>query len=88
MSQIAIDKSSSKIPFIYFGTYCFAGFSVLTYMSYKGFSKASLRFKPDRDKTAKMKMSKSMLLSGIAKGALGLGLYSLGFVYLAMNLDV
>jgi hypothetical protein len=87
MSGIVEENPSSR-PFIYFGAYCFGGVSLLSYFTYRGFTRAMLKTKVNRPSGEKLALSKMGAVGGLWKAGLAMGVYVAGFVYLAMNLNL
>lgn len=81
-------ESTSSRPFVYFGAYCFGGVSLLSYVAYRGFSQAAKKIKIDRPIGERLQLSKMTSVGGIWKAGMVLGLYLVGFTYLAYNLNL
>ena len=81
-------QMNSNRPFIYFGAYCFGGVSLLSYVAYRGFSKAAHKIKIDRPIGQRLQLSKMASVGGVWKAGLAMGLYLAGFTYLAYNLNL
>ena len=88
MEQDSSPSSHTKIPLAVFGGYCLGGFSLLSYMSYNIFVKAATRIKQNRPKGQRLMLSKMGAYGGLWKGLVAMGLYSLGFTYMVLNLDI
>ena len=73
---------------MYFGIYCFGGLSMLSYVTYKTFSKASMRIKVDKPKGQRLRLSGMGSYPGLLKGMALMGVYLAGFGYLTMNLKL
>lgn len=74
--------------FVYFGAYCFGGVTLLSYIAYRGFSKAALKMKINRPSGQRLKLSKMTSYGGIWKAGLAMTIYVAGFTYLAYNLNL
>ena len=88
MDILTQSEKTPKVPIVFFGAYCLGGFSLLSYMSYKIFVKAATRIKLNRPKGEKLMLSKMSAFGGLRKGLLVMGLYSIGFTYMILNLDI
>lgn len=86
-SKINVINDSNNY-FWYLGAYCFGGVSLLSLLAYQGFKQAAHRIKVDRPIGEKLQLSKMASAGGLWKGGLAVGVYLLGFGYLAMNLNL
>ena len=48
MSSIVQEEKTSSRSFVYFGVYCLGGVSLMSYIAYRGFTKAAVKMKVTR----------------------------------------
>ena len=61
---------------------------MLSYFAYKGFHQAAHKVKIDRSAGQRLNLSQMGSLSGLKKAIFATGIYLVGFVYLAWNLNL
>ncbi len=81
-------EAGGNHSFVYFGAYCLGGVTLLSYIAYRGFSKAAHKIKVDRPSGQRLQLSKMTSVGGIWKAGLAMTIYVAGFTYLAYNLNL
>lgn len=88
MNRHLDNEIHSNKPLMYFGGYCFGGISLISYLAYLSFSKASKKMLMDRPAGERLKLSKMSLYNRIWQAELALGIWFAGFLFLAYYIDL